>query len=228
MLGWTALMCDSYAEAKEYSEQLLPDAVAPWDRESATLFKGCALVLLGQTEEGAKLLEGQRSRAVTYGYLHVLGLSDPFVGVCKVFQGDIAAGIGLIEEAILKREKEGDRRRADWYRMILCDVYLQIIAGKEKPPFSVLLKNLPILVKVMLTASSRIRAMATLVLENPFFDPEGFWRGRTQMILGLLYKTKKKRALALEHLTEAKRIFSQFGQTPTLARVESALAELGQ
>ena len=48
------------------------------------------------------------------------------------------------------------------------------------------------------------------------------------MILGLLYKTKKRRALALQHLTEAKRIFSQFGQSPILSRVETALAELGR
>ena len=48
------------------------------------------------------------------------------------------------------------------------------------------------------------------------------------MILGLLYKAKRKRALAVQHLTEAKLIFSQFGQTPILARVETALAELGQ
>jgi len=91
-----------------------------------------------------------------------------------------------------------------------------------------LLKNLPILVKVMLTASSRIRTMMTLALENPHHNQEGFGIGRTQMILGLLYKTKKRRALALEHLTEAKRILSQFGQIPTLARVDAALAELGQ
>jgi hypothetical protein len=190
--------------------------------------KGCALVVLGRTEEGAKLIEGQRSRAVTYGYLHTLANSDAIVGVCKVFQGDIKGGIGFIEETILKREKEGDRRRADGDRGILCDVYLNIIAGKEKPPFSVLLKNLPILVKVMLTAPSRIRAIATSILKNPHYDPEGFWVGRAQMLLGLLYMTKKKRALALEHLTEAKRILSQFGQIPTLARVDAALAELGQ
>jgi len=52
--------------------------------------------------------------------------------------------------------------------------------------------------------------------------------GRAQMILGLLYKAKKKRALAVQHLTEAKRIFSQFGHTPVLARVETALTGLGQ
>ncbi len=42
------------------------------------------------------------------------------------------------------------------------------------------------------------------------------------------YKTKKKPALAVQHLTEANRIVSQVGQTPTLARVDAALAELGQ
>ena len=47
------------------------------------------------------------------------------------------------------------------------------------------------------------------------------------MILGLLYKTKKKRALAVQHLTEAKRIIrSQFRQIPMLARIDAALAEL--
>ena len=48
------------------------------------------------------------------------------------------------------------------------------------------------------------------------------------MLLGLLYKIKKKHVLALEHLTEAKRILSQFGQTPLLTRVDAAPAELGQ
>ena len=47
------------------------------------------------------------------------------------------------------------------------------------------------------------------------------------MIMGLLYKAKKKRALAVQHLTEAKRIASQSGPTPMLAKIEAALAELG-
>jgi hypothetical protein len=80
----------------------------------------------------------------------------------------------------------------------------------------------------MFTASSRIRALTTCIMENPHFDPAGFHFGRVQMALGLLYKVKKKRALALQHLTEAKRILSQFGQTPILARAEAALAELEQ
>jgi hypothetical protein len=129
---------------------------------------------------------------------------------------------------ILKRQEEGYQDVADWLHLFLSEIYLQIISGNEKLPFTTLLKNLPVLLKVMATAASRIRALMALVLKNPHFDPEGHHVGRAQMILGLLNKIKKKRALALEHLTEAKRILSQFGQTPLLARVDAALAELGQ
>ena len=111
--------------------------------------------------------------------------------------------------------------------MFLAEVYLQIISGNEKPPILTLLKNLPILLKVMVTASSRIQALMTRVLENPHFDQSGINFGRAQMILGLLFQAKRKRTLALQHLTDAKRILSQFGQTPILARVDMALAELG-
>ena len=228
LLAWIALMSDSYAEALEYSERSLAVAVTPWDRNMATIGKGCALVLLGQTEEGAKLLEQDRHRCLIDGDLYALTGSDAIVGVCKIFQGRIGEGIHIIEEAILKREKDGYRVAADWYRGFLAEVYLQVIAGEERLPLRVLLRNIPILLRTIFTASSRIRTLMTHVLDNPNFDPAGHQVGRAQMILGLLYKAKKKRALAVQHLTEAKRIFSQFGHTPVLARVETALAGLGQ
>ena len=98
------------------------------------------------------------------------------MGVCRVLQGSISDGIRLLEEAILKREQEGYRDASDWYRIFLSEVYLQIIGGKEKPPFLSMMKNLPILLKVMVTASSRIRALMAHVLENPHFHPEGHIR----------------------------------------------------
>jgi hypothetical protein len=64
--------------------------------------------------------------------------------------------------------------------------------------------------------------------DDPQYDPNGLFTGKSEMLLGLLYRTKKKREFAVQHLSEAKRILSQFGQTPILARVETALAELGQ
>lgn len=226
MSGYIALTVGSYAEALEYGERLLSAAVTPWDREAGTLLKGYSLVVLGQTEEGVKLLDGQRSRAVTYGYLHTLRDSDPFIGLARIFRGDIAGGIRFIEDAISKRQEEGNLRQADGYRITLCEVYLQIIGGNGKLPLPVFLRNLPILLKVMMTASSRIRSTIAVIAKKPLADHSGYHHGHAQLILGLLYKIRKKRALALEHLTEAKRVLSKIGQTPILARVDAALAEL--
>ena len=143
-------------------------------------------------------------------------------------QGKIGKGIRSVEQAVVRQDKDGSQTIADWDRLTLAEVYLQVITGTEKPPFSVLFKNLPTLAKTLLIGPSRIRALLTQVLENPRFDPAGIHIGRAQIILGLLYKAKKKRALALEHLTEAKRIISQFGLPPMLSRINNALAELSR
>ena len=78
----------------------------------------------------------------------------------------------------------------------------------------------------MLTAQTRVTSIVERVRQNPQFDPNGHFIGRCEMILGLLYKAKKKRPLAPQHLTEAKRITSQFGMSPMLTKIEAALAGL--
>jgi hypothetical protein len=236
LLSLIALWSESYAEALEYSEQSLAVAVTPVDQNFfSPAFKLAALVLLRRTEEGAVLLEAYRGRCVADGLIERLNSTDTIFGLCKILQGNIRDGLRLLEDAILRREKEGYRDMADWSRLSLAEFYLQVIAGNEKPPLPTLLRNLPtllrnlpILVRIMVTAPSRIPELMKRVLANPHFDPAGHHIGHAQMILGLFYKVKKKCALALQHLTEAKRILSQFGQTPILARVDTALAELEQ
>jgi tetratricopeptide (TPR) repeat protein len=227
LLSWIAVGSGSYAEALEYGEQSLSVAITKNEQISASGAKAAALVLLGRIEEGARLLEEFHRRSDADGHIYVIDETEALLGVCKLFQGKLADAIHVLEKVISKAEKEGYRIRADRHRLALAEVYLQITAGGDvKVSLPTLLRNLPILLKVLFTANSRIRTLIALVLENPHFDPAGHYVGHAKMILGLLYKTKNKRALALEHLTEAKRILSQFGQTPILARVDTALAEL--
>jgi tetratricopeptide (TPR) repeat protein len=234
LLSHIAVMSGSYAEGLEYSEQSLNVAITPTDKIYASLSKASALVALGRNEEGMMLLEESRRHCDTDGDVFALDQSNLLLGVCKILQGRLADGIHVIENGIFKTEKDGYKTMADLERLFLADVYLQIMTGGDKKvplpkvQLPTLLRNLPILLKVMFTGGPRIRALITRVLENPHFDPAGHQVGRAKMILGLLYKTKKKRALALQHLTEARRILSQFGQTPILARVDTALVELEQ
>ena len=217
-----------YAEALQYSEEALAASITPQDRTAAITVKGIALVLLRRIEEGTKLLAESDRQSRVDGFLYNASAHEPFFGLSKILRGKIREGIRIIEEAVAKRDEEGSFTLGDWAASFLGEVYLQIIAGTENPPLGVLLRNLPVLLTIMFFGPSRIRAGIMRVLKNPYYDPDGHSIGRAQMILGFLYKAKKKRALAVQHLTEARRILSQFGQTPILARVETALAELGQ
>ena len=228
LLTWIALMSDSYAEAREYSEQSLAVAVTPLDRSYALSGMGNALVLLRRIEDGLKLIEDNNRHNVDGGLLYVLAGSEGVMAIGRVLQGNIGEGIRLLEEAISRREKEGYRVAADWYRLFLVEIYIQIMSGNEKLAPLPLLRNMPVILKVMIVAASRISALTECVFNNPHFHPDGHFIGRGHMLLGLFYKAKKKRPPAVEHLNEAKRILSQFGQSPILARVETALAELGQ
>jgi predicted ATPase/class 3 adenylate cyclase len=229
VLTWIALTSDSYAEALEYSNQSLMLALAPFERDNATRAKGAALVLLRRPEEGVKLLQEDRRRCVIDGNLYANRHNTGVIGLSEVLAGNVTAGIQLIKRTIEIQERDGCHTAADWYRFYLGEVYLQIITRKEKLSFVRLLSNLPVIIKVIVSASSVIPLWMLGIMANPRIDSEGLHIGRAHLILGLLFKTKtKKRAQALHHLVEAKRILSKFGETPILARAKTALAELRQ
>jgi hypothetical protein len=110
--------------------------------------------------------------------------------------------------------------------LFLCEIYLEIVSSKDRPSASVLARNAFTLVIVTLTAERQIVGLVDRVRQNPQLDPNGHFVARCEMILGLLYKAKKRRVLAEMHLTEVKRIVSQLGRTPMLTKIETALVEL--
>jgi hypothetical protein len=89
-------------------------------------------VALGRNEEGAMLLEESRRRCDTDGNVFALDHSKMILGVCKILQGRLADGIHMIENGILKTEKDGYKTTADLERLFLADVYLQIMTGGDK------------------------------------------------------------------------------------------------
>ncbi len=148
------------------------------------------------------------------------------VAIYLVLQGRIGAGLRAMNEAIQDREREGYVSAADWNRLFLCELLLEIVAAKERPPLGLLVKNLPGLIYVLLVALPRIPIIIERIRQNAQFDPNGHFIAKGEMLLGLFYKVKRKRDLALRHLSEARRICGQFGETPMLAKIDATLAEL--
>jgi tetratricopeptide (TPR) repeat protein len=226
ILALIAVISDNYEEALEYSEQAIAIGITPLERDTGVNAKGSALVLLKRVEEGITVIEQFQRRAIADGNVYSLNLSNAVHAVSKAIRGDLAAAARTLSELIQLQDSLGYATAADWYRTLLCEMYLQVLEGKEKAPLPVLFKNLPFIAQTMLTGGKRIVCWINQVHQNPRFDPNGHYVGRCEMILGLLYKAKKKTGLAVLHLTEARRITAQWGPTPMLARIDAALAAL--
>ena len=82
-------------------------------------------------------------QCATSGWNWYLAAADGLWGVALVVHGDVSVGIRWMEASILRRENEGYRTAADWFRMFLCEIYLEIISGKEKPSANVLARHFP-------------------------------------------------------------------------------------
>ena len=173
LLSWIAFFTHSYAEALEYSDQSVSVAVTLWDRVAATLAKVCALMLSAAGRRGRQAL-GRAAPPDRSGwrYLYTLVPIEPMHWACtKSFAETWRTDCVYLRKLLSGTKSEGFQSGADWCRVILAEVYLEIIAGKEKPRFVVLLKNLPILLKIVVTAPSRIRALITHAVNNAQFDP---------------------------------------------------------
>jgi class 3 adenylate cyclase len=223
--AWIANVGDDYTAALSFADTGFSIARTPYDREVARNAKITALVLL-RRPEAIPLLRDFMDQCAVNGWHYFLTGIDGIWSIALVLHGEIGKGIRWMKQSILRRDREGYHAAADWYRMLLCEIYLEIIAGTEKPSAKVLVRNALTLVAVISTAQRRVRTLVKRVRQNPQADPNGHHIGRCEMILGLLYKVKKKRPLAVRHLSEAKRIASQFGPTPMLAKIDAALAEL--
>ncbi|WP_160175174.1 ATP-binding protein [Ruegeria halocynthiae] len=148
------------------------------------------------------------------------------LGVGYAMNGQVADGLRQVESAIQKRTDEGTLISADWARLFLCELYLAILTGEGGGSLGVLFRNFWSIVWVMLFGEKRLVAMVDQVRKNPQFDDRGHYIARCDMIMGLLYKARKKKAQAIEYLTKARVIVETAGHSPMLTRIDTALADL--
>ena len=225
MRALIAILSDNYEAGLEIADLGIAISRAPFERAIASSARNIALVLLnkpGALDE----VGGYIAKCSENGWSLFLSGPDNLWGVGLAMNGRIDEGLRYIEQTISRRDEEGYRASADWCRLFLCEIYLDILSGAGKPSLGLFLRNFRSLASVLTFGAQRIRVLIERVRSNPQFDRDGHFIGRAEMILGLLHKAKKRKALARTHLTEARRIVSAFGPSPMLSRIEAALAEL--
>ncbi len=148
------------------------------------------------------------------------------LGVAYALNGQVTAGLRQIEDAIQKRTDQGTLVSADWARLFLCEMYLSILTGEGGGSIKVLFRNFWSIVWILLFGEKRLIAMIEMVRRNPQFDEKGHYIARCDMMMGLLYKAKKKKTQAKDYLTKARVVVESAGRSPMLTRIDAALAEL--
>jgi hypothetical protein len=71
----------------------------------------------------------------------------------------IREGIRLLQTSIAEHDTDGDRPNGAWNRVILAEIYLQIVGLHRVPPAHVVLKNLGTIVGAKLFGVRRARIL---------------------------------------------------------------------
>jgi class 3 adenylate cyclase len=225
MKALIAQVTDDPNKAYQFAEQALAVSRAEFERAIANSALYGALVPLGKADAVGQLRDYLDRCGERGWYLFQLG-PIVWLGVADVMDGRIGEGLSQIERLIENGEDLAHMVTPDWYRLYLCEIYLGILSGEGGASAGVIVRNLRSLVSVMVSGPKRIEELVAKVRQNPVFDRNGHYYARTEMILGQLHKIKKRRELALRHLSEARRIVEPAGPSPMLARIDAALADL--
>ncbi len=216
----------NYAEAMDNADEALRICLSPVDRNAALGYKAMAMILSGQVAEGMALGTRVLRDVEERGLTMTLAPVRMVVGVGTVLSGDMARGVGMIEDAAAAAERQGQTASRAFGDLFLGETYLQMATGRDKPPFAVVLRNLPFLLRTLPFAGRRARACLERALEECRALQAPSFVARCLYDLGCLDKVGKRTREARAKFEEAREMASSVEATTLLADIEAARAEL--
>ena len=221
-----AMRSNDFDAALGLSERALALPLAPFERALATTARCSALLALGKPGAVEETKQFFATCADNGWHVFPSGL-DAMLGVVMAREGRITQGIAHITRVIRAREADGYVFAANWCRLFLCEVYLEVLSAKGRAPIGVVLRNLRALLGIKLFGAKRIKGLIAGIRAAPYYDAEAHYNVRIEMISGLLCKLRKRDVRAVAHLDVAKRLLATAGPSPLLNRVNAALTALG-
>ena len=221
---WMSIVSDDPETALRCAEEAEKSAILPLERSTSESGKAAALVALRRVEEGAPLLAAVRARAARHERWFLFMGNDFAYGVALALRGDIAAGVRHIEKAIVARDAQGFTLAADWYRMGLGRMYIEILdGGGPRAPLKVVLRNLGFLVHAKAFGRRKAIRLLDRAARHPSLNDENFHRGNIRYLLGLAYLGRGDKRAAATHLRSARGIVERHGASVVLDKIDAAL-----
>jgi len=201
--------------------QLSPD---PLDRLSARGAQGASLALMGRSLEAVEILREVREEIVAGDYIYPLAGIDLPYGAARVLAGQMADGVDFIEETNRRFAAWGNETVPVIGHMILGEIYLQMALGKDKPPLSMIMRNLGFVLRTLPVAHRKARRHLEFAVHGAREVDAPGYLARSLLDLGLLCQAKKRAEEARAYLEEARKIAEPL-QSPVLnGKIRAALA----
>lgn len=222
---WGMAMVDAFhfkpESALELADEALRLSLSRIDQIGAETGKGTALVELRRTEEAEQLLERDLAEAKDGSFATLIPITQGMLGAAKVLNGKMSEGIALIEEVVHDEALSANQATRVAGEMILGEVYLEIAIGEERPPLSVLLRNLGFIVTTLPLARSRAARHLKAALARAREMDATSLIARLQYDLGRLAKLRRKPEQARAAFAEARALAESVEADGIIARIDA-------
>jgi hypothetical protein len=153
--------------------------------------------------------------------------SETPLAIASLLRGDIRKGVRRLEAIVRYREtKYGYQAFADWTRMILAELYIDLLQGKRKFATGIVLKNLFSLLYAKRMAPKRAERLLRVALRNSQFSDRGVIRARLHFNVGRLYQATRRVDLARPHFDRARRAAVAQEASSLIDKIDEALSSL--
>ncbi len=224
LLGYAEMVCDNFVAAIAHAEECVHVAVTENERRQGALIKATSRVLLGYAQEELAEIDAINSDLRDIGMTITIQRAPH--AIASIMIGRITEGIRVLEREIALWDSVGDQCRSAWHRVILAEVFIQILSGKDKPPASVLLGNLWTISSVVVFGARRARRLLEQAAAVQEFSERGFMIARINFDLGVLSAMRKKRDEAKRYFESARVGAEGQGADMLLQKINAALAGL--
>ena len=224
VLGYTKLLDDDPAAAMMHGEECESVAIVPLDRLLGGMLKACAKIVLGRAREGLTEVYALNSALEQTGSLITIQGTAEGAGLLAL--GRISEGIRVIERQIAQSDAIGDRPRAAMERLLLAEVYIQILSGKDKPRAAVLFKNFRTIIGVLIFGAGRARMLLQQAAAVEQLSERGVVVARINLGFGQLSAMKRKRNEARSYFERARIGAEAQGADKLVQKIDAASAEL--
>ncbi|MDA8156670.1 MAG: AAA family ATPase [Actinomycetota bacterium] len=205
VLGFCNIYEERYQEALECGEQALKLCRDELSRDGlcALAVKGGALAMLGRVQEGLEImLKAEREMLKREFIIPLSGLEIP-LGAVMALAGHMKKGVDHIEHFINHWAQLGNSWQPVWGHLFLGEIFLELAAGKEKPPLKVILKNAGFIIGNLPSARRKARLhLEEVIRKCKEYGMPGFM-AKALYDLGVLEQAGKKHKNARSLFEEA-------------------------